>query len=610
MCGIVGYVGTKNCTPILLDGLRRLEYRGYDSAGVAIHDGTRLNIIRSVGKLSELDRALEGKTPQGSLGIGHTRWATHGKPNEVNAHPHYVDGIAVVHNGIIENHATLRKALIAAGRKMTSDTDTELMAHLIAQKCAKGLGLFVAVQESLKELHGAFAIAVVSDKEPGTIIVAKQNAPLVIGLGDGENYCASDVPALLQLTRKMLFLEDGEMAEIRKDGYTLLDHNLKAVKREPTHIDWTPAMAEKDGFKHFMLKEIYEQPRALEDTLRGRIDRERECVVGEEIGLSDVELKGIERVILLACGTSYHASMLGQRWIEHFASIPAQTELASEFRARQPVVGPKDLIIAVSQSGETLDTLAAVKHAKERGASVLAIANVIGSAIPRLSNAAFYTHAGPEIGVASTKCFSTQMAALLLFALHLGRVRDRLQASKLSEILAAVEHLPSQIRETLEQCEDTVQKLAREFVEARDVLFLGRGTSFPIALEGALKLKEISYIHAEGYAAGEMKHGPIALIDKHLPVFILMPQDETFEKTSNNLAEVRARDGIAVTLTDKQDAIEGLQNQHVIRLPSTHPELFAFLSVLPLQLFSYYMAELKGHDVDQPRNLAKTVTVE
>jgi len=616
MCGIVGYVGEEQCVSILIDGLRRLEYRGYDSAGVAVHDEAQIRTVRAVGKLTNLDAALKRTELHGQLGVGHTRWATHGKPTEVNAHPHVVNGTAVVHNGIIENHAALRKMLLAEGRKIQSDTDTELAAHLIDRALKTHNDLRAAVSEAIQHLQGAYAIAVISERFPKTLVVARQSSPLVIGLDKDQNFCASDVPALLHYTREVIFLEDGDVACIRPKEVQIWDIHGEFVQRQPTTIHWSATMAEKEGYKHFMLKEIYEQPRAIEDTLRGRIDRDQGTIASDEFGLSEEALRKVQRVVLLGCGTSFHACILGQRWIEKFAGLPASVELASEFRGRGPVAGPQDLFIAVSQSGETSDTLAAAKLAKERGASVLAIANVIGSAIPRMSDAAFYTHAGPEIGVASTKCFSVQMVGLLLFALHLGRVRDTVPAEHVSHLLSQLLHIPSQIREVLSEVDNAVLELARTHVDARDVLFLGRGPSFPIALEGALKLKEVSYIHAEGYAAGEMKHGPIALIDKNVPVLMIMPADSNYERSASNLHEVRAREGQTIAITSHGASPDNnvLQTDDdlgtQIAIPRTHEELSPFLSVLPLQLFAYHVADLKGTDVDQPRNLAKTVTVE
>jgi len=611
MCGIVGYVGKEAVAPILLDGLRRLEYRGYDSAGVAVHGpGGELKIVRAVGKLRNLDAALVGQPAPGSVGIGHTRWATHGRPSETNAHPHVAGPIVVVHNGIIENHLSLRARLVERGAKIVSDTDTEIVAHLVHEKVREGHALEDAVRQALREMHGAYALAVMSQHEPDRIVVAKSSSPLVLGILDGAMMCGSDIPALLPWTRKMIFLEDGDLGVLTEGGVRLFRLDGTAVERKTVEVDWSPVAAEKAGFKHFMLKEIHEQPRAIEDTLRGRLDREHGDVHGHEIGLTDADARAISRVYLIACGTSHHAAMVGRYYLESIAKVPAVVELASELRGRDPVVGPGDLVVAVSQSGETIDTLVAAREAKERGAKVLALANVIGSAIPRMSDAALYTHAGPEIGVASTKCFTTQLAALLLLTVWLGRRRGTLGEAEARAIVEGLAKLPVQMREVILGTRQLVQNLAKRNRDARDVLFLGRGLSYPIALESALKLKEISYVHAEGYAAGEMKHGPIALIDESVPVFVLMPKDRWRDRTASNLEEAKAREGQVVAI-----ATEGDEHAHriapdVIELPEAPEAITPFLSVLPMQLYAYYVADLKGTDVDQPRNLAKTVTVE
>ncbi len=610
MCGIVGYVGSKDCARILLDGLRRLEYRGYDSAGLAVHDGKQLEVVRAVGKLANLDKALTARPLTGALGIGHTRWATHGRPSEVNAHPHVAGPIAVVHNGIIENHVGLRREIEAGGVRMASDTDTEIVAHLVHAGVREGKSLEDAVRAALKRITGTYAIAVVSKDEPHKLVVAKDASPLVVGLGEGETFAGSDVPALLPYTRTMIFLEDGDVAVITADGALITDIDGRVLERARRQIDWSPMMAEKAGFKHFMLKEIHEQPRAIEDTLRGRLDRERGDVDGTEIGLGEIDVTQIDRIYLLACGTSHHAALAGRYWLEKLARIPTNVELASEFRNRDAIIGPRDLVVAVSQSGETLDTLQAAKEAKARGAKILAVANVIGSAIPRMADGAFYTHAGPEIGVASTKCFSAQLAALLMLAIYVGKRRGTLDGARATELVEGMAKLPSQMRDVVLGTKQLVANIARRHCDARDVLFLGRGLSYPIALEGALKLKEISYVHAEGYAAGEMKHGPIALIDSAMPVVVVAPKDGCYEKTLGNLQEVKAREGrIIAVLTEGDDEGAKLCDEHV-QVPAVDDELTPFLTVLPLQLYSYYVADHKGTDVDQPRNLAKTVTVE
>jgi glucosamine--fructose-6-phosphate aminotransferase (isomerizing) len=609
MCGIVGYVGPKQAAPILLDGLRRLEYRGYDSAGLAIQSARGIEIVRAVGKLENLTRAIEGAKLEGSTGIGHTRWATHGRPSEPNAHPHLVGDVAVVHNGIIENHLELKRELAAEGAVFSSDTDTEIVAHLVARARARTPNLFLAVRAALERVRGAYALAIVSGSEPGKIVVAKSASPLVIGIGDGEVLCGSDVPALLSHTRRMLFLEEGEMAELSANGVRVETLAGAKVAREAKRIDWSPVQAEKDGYKHFMLKEIFEQPRAIADTLRGRISLDEAELVDAELGFDAKVAQGIERVVLLACGTSYHAALAGRYWIEQLARVPAHAELASEVRYREPVFTNKDLVIAVSQSGETADTLAAVRSAREAGARLLAVANVLDSAIPRAADGSLYTHAGPEIGVASTKCFTAQLAALFMVAVHLGRRRGTLAEPRARELLRGLLEVPAAMRRTLER-KDTVYEVARRWQHARHMLFLGRGLGFPIALEGALKLKEISYAHAEGYAAGEMKHGPIALIDEEMPVVVIAPHDSQYEKTLGNLQEVRARDGRVISVVTDGDDQAARLSEHVLEVPPVPELLLPLVTVVPLQLLAYFIAELKGTDVDQPRNLAKTVTVE
>jgi glucosamine--fructose-6-phosphate aminotransferase (isomerizing) len=638
MCGIVGYVGTKNCAPILVEGLRCLEYRGYDSAGLALPTGSSLagpaeaggrgiEILRTVGKLANLEAALK-KTPlYGTTGIGHTRWATHGRPSEANAHPHAAGRVAVVHNGIIENHVVLRRELEARGARFASDTDTEIIAHLVDEALRGGAKRLVdAVRTALGRVRGAYAIAVVGADSPNEIVVAKADSPLVIGLGQGEVLCASDIPALLPHTRDVIFLHDGEVATLTQRGAEIATLNGASVERASRRIDWSPTQAEKGGFKHFMLKEIHEQPRAVEDTLRGRVDFNAGDVVGEEIGVSPELATTIERVYFIACGTSAHAAMAGRYWIEQIARVPAVVEIGSEVRYRHPVFSKSDLVVAVSQSGETLDTLAAIKPARASGAHILAVANVIDSAIPRASDGALYTHAGPEIGVASTKCFTAQLVAMLLLSVYLGRRRGVLGTDEAHRILEALARAPQQMRDVLADTE-VVRYLAKKYMRAVHMLFLGRGTGFPIALEGALKLKEISYIHAEGYAAGEMKHGPIALIDEDMPVVVVCPRDGHYEKTFSNMQEVKAREGqIIAVCTEGDDDVRTLLSTDIavgnrrasspppepdiLTVPQAAPEVLPLLTVIPLQLLAYYVADFKGTDVDQPRNLAKTVTVE
>ncbi|NOQ84308.1 MAG: glutamine--fructose-6-phosphate transaminase (isomerizing) [Myxococcales bacterium] len=610
MCGIVGHVGDDQATPILLDGLRRLEYRGYDSAGLAVHSNDGIEIVRAVGKLRNLENALSKQGLPGTVGIGHTRWATHGRPSEVNAHPHVAGPIAVVHNGIIENHLELRSELEASGFPIVSDTDTEIIAHLIHRETQAGHDMVTAIRRSLAHVEGAYAIAVLSEQEPDRIVVAKSSSPLVLGVSKGATYCASDIPALLPYTNEMVFLEDGEIAVLEAGGFTLTTLDGTPVSRRSRKISWSPVMAEKDGYKHFMLKEIFEQPRALEDTLRGRLDRENADIFSAEIGLSDDDAKRIERVILLACGTSHHATIAGRYWLEELAKVPTITELASEFRGRDAVVGEGDLVIAVSQSGETIDTLMAAKAAKERGAQVLSIANVNGSAIPRMADASFYTHAGPEIGVASTKCFMTQLANLLMFSIWLGRRRGTIDDAQATELVEGLARIPHVIAERLRATHLAVADIVRDFSDARDVLFLGRGLSFPMALEGALKLKEISYVHAEGYAAGEMKHGPIALLDARMPVIVVMPHDRHYDRVSSNMQEARAREAKIIGVTTVGDTKGQALCDRFVEVAATHEALSPFVTAVPLQLYAYCVADHKGTDVDQPRNLAKTVTVE
>jgi glucosamine--fructose-6-phosphate aminotransferase (isomerizing) len=607
MCGIVGYVGPREATPLLIGGLRKLEYRGYDSAGLAVTDDGRMRVVRCEGKLSGLEKLVERDPPHGSVGVGHTRWATHGRPSEANAHPHKTGPVAVVHNGIIENHLALRARLEAAGRRFSSETDTEIAAHLIDEALAAGAPtLGDAVRKALAQVHGAYALAVVSEHHPGQIVAAKVASPLVIGLGKGETFLASDVPAFLEHTRQVIFLEEGDVAEITAGGVRLTSLDGTPIERPVKTITWDAAQAEKSGYPHFMLKEIHEQPSAVADTLRARLRLETHDADLEGF---EIETRGLRRVVLLACGTSYHAGLVGKFLIEGAARIPCEVDYASEFRYRDPVVDASDLVIAISQSGETADTLAAVKEARARGCRVLAISNVVDSAIPRASQGALYTHAGPEIGVASTKCFTAQLAALALCAVHLGRRTGALAPEAAARLTTELAGIPAKMAETLDGLQH-LDELAAAYKGARDFLFLGRGTNFPIALEGALKLKEISYIHAEGYPAGEMKHGPIALIDDGVPVVIIAPRGPGYEKVLSNLAEVRARNGHVIAIATKGDAEIGKLAERVLWIPDAPPSLQPFLTVLPLQVMSYVIALAKGNDVDQPRNLAKSVTVE
>ena len=615
MCGIVGYVGEKSAAGVLLDGLRRLEYRGYDSAGIAVHDGEALTIVRAVGKLDNLAQGIQVQDLPGTLGIGHTRWATHGRPSEANAHPHRAGPIALVHNGIIENHLELKFELEREGVTFRSDTDTEIVAHLVHRAYLEleatygEHALLEAVRRALRRIRGSYGLVVTSERLPARFVVAKQSSPMVIGFGDGETLCASDIPALLGYTRRVLILEDGELAELTAQGASIQTLDGQPVKRPIKTVDWSPVQAEKGGYKHFMLKEIFEQPRAIEDTLRGRVELEAGDVVASELGLDPKLTQNITRVYFVACGTSYHASLAGRHWIEQLARLPAQCELASEVRYRGPVFSSTDLVVAVSQSGETADTLAALHEAKRQGARILAVSNVLDSAIPRASHGAFYTHAGPEIGVASTKAFSTQLVAMLLLATYLGRHRGTLSRERSREILESLLRLPKDLRAVLERS-DEVLTVARRWHQAKHMLFLGRGLGYPIALEGALKLKEISYAHAEGYAAGEMKHGPIALIDETMPVVVIAPRDANYEKTLSSMQEVRARDGQVIAVATEGDERLAQLSSEVLWIPPVPDWIVPLVAVLPLQLLAYHVADLKGTDVDQPRNLAKTVTVE
>ena len=605
MCGIVGYVGPEACPEILLDGLRRLEYRGYDSAGIAIFEDGATRILRSEGKLNNLAGLLAEKKLTGTVGIGHTRWATHGRPTEQNAHPHKYGKATVVHNGIIENHAQLRAQLQERGHKFSSETDTEIVAHLVDDELVKHTPLD-AVRQALLKVEGAYAICVLVDGADDTIIVARKDAPLILGIGEHENYVASDIPAILNRTREMVFLEDGDLAVVEAGSFQVMDLEGQPVSRQTERIMWDAVMAEKGGYKHFMLKEINEQPRAVTDTIRDRLS----SAEGDAyIDGFEVDPKKLSRVVMVACGTSYHAAIVGKFLVEGLARIPVEVDLASEYRYRDPLVGEGDLLVAVSQSGETADTLAAMREARGKGARVLSICNVVGSTMARESDGVLYTHAGPEIGVASTKAFTTQLAALVLLGIHLGRRTGKLSAEGGRELIQDLLQIPEQMKEVLDHGA-SINVIARRYANARDFLYLGRGINYPIALEGALKLKEISYIHAEGYAAGEMKHGPIALIDEDLPVVVIAPLGSGYEKIINNLTEVRARQGKVIAVASRGDPEIGDLVDDVIQIPHIRPELQPLLTVLPLQMLAYRVADIRGTDVDQPRNLAKSVTVE
>ncbi len=614
MCGIVGYIGERECTPILIEGLRRLEYRGYDSAGIAVLESAAgessllTRVVRCRGKLANLEALLTEARPTGRVGMGHTRWATHGRPSDENAHPHKHGSVSVVHNGIIENYLALRAELAGRGHRFSSETDTEIVAHLIDEelKAQPQVGLREATRRALGKVQGAYAIVVLSDRTPDVLVTAKNASPLVLGLGEGENFVASDVPAILPHTKRVMFLEEGEIAELRRDGIQVIDLAGRPVRREPRLIEWSAVMAEKAGFKHFMLKEIHEQGRAVTDTLRGRVSIEQADALLDGIELDPQTLK---KLTLIACGTSYHAGLVGKFLIEQIARVPVEVDLASEYRYRDPIIGPGDTLLAISQSGETADTLAAVKEAKAKGAQVLCIANVVDSSIPRACHHALYTHAGPEIGVASTKAFTTQLAALVLIAIHLGRRSGTLSSNAAAELIREFMALPQKMADIIGLAPQ-IQVIARRYGHARDFLFLGRGTQYPIALEGALKLKEISYIHAEGYAAGEMKHGPIALIDAEMPVVVVVPKGPGYEKVMSNLTEVKAREGKIIAVATRGDQDIGAIADEVILIPEAPAPLAPLLTVVPLQLLAYHIADFKGTDIDQPRNLAKSVTVE
>ncbi|MBN8228931.1 glutamine--fructose-6-phosphate transaminase (isomerizing) [Corallococcus macrosporus] len=611
MCGIVGYVGDKESAPILVSGLKKLEYRGYDSAGVAVVGGNQLNVVRATGKLRNLENRVVQDLPKGTTGIGHTRWATHGRPSDENAHPHTYKNVAVVHNGIIENHLALKAELRARGHVFSSETDSEVFAHLISAEVERGVDLPDAVRAAIKQVKGTYGLVVVCSNDPGRIVCTKDASPMVLGLGQGQNFIASDVPALLEHTRDFVYMEEGDLAVVTAAKVDIFNRDGKLVNRPTRRIDWTPMMAEKGGYKHFMHKEIHEQPRAIADTLRGRMLLTEGDVHFETWNLTQEQVQSFTKVTILACGTSWHSGVAGKHMIESLARLPVEVELASEFRYRDPIVEKSHLVIAISQSGETADTLAAFKEAKRLGAHTMAICNVIGSAMTREANLHVLTNAGPEIGVASTKAFTTQLVTLYLLAVKLGRMRGTLSVEGAQEHLTHLTQVPKMIEDVL-KCEPQVKRVAREFMNAQDFLFLGRGPMHPVALEGALKLKEISYIHAEGYAGGEMKHGPIALIDEKMPVVVIAPKQPhiAYEKIIGNIEEVRARGGKVIAILDEDDNQADSLADHVIRIPAACALLAPVVATIPLQLLAYHVAEMRGNDVDQPRNLAKSVTVE
>ncbi len=622
MCGIVGYVGKKSVVPIILEGLRRLEYRGYDSAGIAVSGEGGLEICRAEGKLRNLEEAIRQKPLHGSYGIGHTRWATHGRPTEENAHPHRdcTGKIVVVHNGIVENYLSLKKKLTEEGHKFTTETDTEIIAHLVEKYSQPSNGnrpsLEDAVRKTVKQLTGVFALAVISTDEPNKIVAARNGPPAVIGLGNDEYFVASDVPAILHHTRDIFFLGDGDMAIVTSDGVQLTDFDGKPVSRQVQHVTWDPILAEKGGFKHFMLKEIYEQPRAVRDTTLGRVSQATGHIFLEEMEITEAEFRAVSKINIIACGTSWHAGQAGKFMIETLARVPVEVDYASEWRYRNPIVDPDTITLVISQSGETADTIAAQREAKAKGSKTLAICNVVGSMITREAGGTIYTHAGPEIGVASTKAFTGQLTALYIFAMYLAQVRGVMTPEQSRAAMLELTRIPGKLETVLAQdaaCDD----LAKRYQKVHDFLFLGRGIHYPIALEGALKLKEISYIHAEGYPAGEMKHGPNALIDENLPVVVIATRDANnpdsvlrYEKTISNLKEVKARSGVVIALATEGDEEIKESVDHVLYIPPAPEELSPILEIVPLQLLAYHIAVRRGCDVDQPRNLAKSVTVE
>lgn len=610
MCGIVGYVGKEKVSNILINGLKRMEYRGYDSAGLTVFENDKLHTIKKKGKVSELEKLIEHNKFNSTIGIAHTRWATHGYPNDINAHPHWDNSgnIAIVHNGIIENYAVLKKALLNEGYHFYSETDTEVLAVFIGAMYNKVKDLETAVRLSLAEVDGTFGILVLSKYEPDKIIAARRGSPLLVGIGDNEYIAASDASAIIQYTKQVIYLNDNEMAIISRNGYYTKTIYNETIYRQIEEIEFDLEQIEKSGFPHFMLKEIFEQPETIQNAYRGRLQVEEGNVkLG---GLNNVEskLRNCSRIIITACGTSWHAGLVGEYMIEQLANIPVEVEYASEFRYRNPVITPNDVVIAISQSGETADTLAAVKEAKQKGATVIGIVNVVGSSIARETEAGVYIHAGPEIGVASTKAFTSQLTVLALIALKLGRMKS-LSKTDAIKIAKELVNIPEKINQILKNAEN-IKELAKIFKTARNFLYLGRGYNFPVALEGALKLKEISYIHAEGYPAAEMKHGPIALIDENMPVVFIAPHDEIYDKVISNIQEVRARKGKVISIaTDGDEKIKSVSD-YVIYIPETIPMLVPILTVVPLQLLAYYMALELGWDIDKPRNLAKSVTVE
>lgn len=609
MCGIVGYVGNAQAAPFLLDGMSKLEYRGYDSAGIAVYEKGKIRVEKCVGRLDALRHKLEGRMPEGSMGIGHTRWATHGRPSDRNSHPHTDESgdFVVVHNGIIENYLMLKEKLIAKGQKFSSDTDTEIVAHLFADFYEGDME--EAVKKVLKTIEGSYSLVFMCAAEPDKLICTKKDNPLIIGLGEGENFIASDIPAIIAKTRRTYIMSDGEIATVTKDGVWVQDINGTPITKKVFEVNWNAEAAEKGGFEHFMLKEIYEQPKAIKDTMRGRLAENGTEINFTELGWTPEDFTGISKIFIVACGTAYHAGIVGKYYLENLARIPVEVDIASEFRYRNPLVDANCLTIVISQSGETIDTLAALKEAKRLGSRTLAVTNVVGSSIAREADQVVYTYAGPEIAVASTKAYTTQLLVMLMLAVYVGRLRGTLDANKADALAKGLHKVPEQLHNMLENV-DQIKVFARHYGSSLDAFFLGRSLDYAVALEGALKLKEISYIHAEAYAAGELKHGTLALIVEGVPVIVLATQEDVYDKTVSNLQEVKAREAMVIAIALEGDDSIAKYADHVIYIPRADKELAPILAVLPLQLLAYYAALTRGCDVDKPRNLAKSVTVE
>ncbi len=609
MCGIVGYVGNVQAAPFLLDGMSKLEYRGYDSAGIAVYEKGKIRVEKCVGRLDALRHKLEGRMPEGSMGIGHTRWATHGRPSDRNSHPHTDESgdFVVVHNGIIENYLMLKEKLIAKGQKFSSDTDTEIVAHLFADFYEGDME--EAVKKVLKTIEGSYSLVFMCAAEPDKLICTKKDNPLIIGLGEGENFIASDIPAIIAKTRRTYIMSDGEIATVTKDGVWVQDINGTPITKKVFEVNWNAEAAEKGGFEHFMLKEIYEQPKAIKDTMRGRLAENGTEINFTELGWTPEDFTGISKIFIVACGTAYHAGIVGKYYLENLARIPVEVDIASEFRYRNPLVDANCLTIVISQSGETIDTLAALKEAKRLGSRTLAVTNVVGSSIAREADQVVYTYAGPEIAVASTKAYTTQLLVMLMLAVYVGRLRGTLDGNKADALAKGLHKVPEQLHDMLENV-DQIKVFARHYGSSLDAFFLGRSLDYAVALEGALKLKEISYIHAEAYAAGELKHGTLALIVEGVPVIVLATQEDVYDKTVSNLQEVKAREAMVIAIALEGDDSIAKYADHVIYIPRADKELAPILAVLPLQLLAYYAALTRGCDVDKPRNLAKSVTVE